>query len=63
MRNGYALCHRGGLLAIGDHLADRSDREIDALRDRLRIGAHRSVEVTVDRVTSAWDAIWTWLRY
>jgi hypothetical protein len=46
MRNGYALCHRKGLLAIGDHLADRSESEIDALRGRLRIGVHRSVEVT-----------------
>jgi hypothetical protein len=46
MRNGYALCSREGLAAIDAHLASLDEAGLDALRARLRIGAHRDVEVT-----------------
>jgi hypothetical protein len=46
MRNGYALCTREGLAAIDAHLASLDEAGLDALRARLRIGAHRDVEVT-----------------
>ena len=46
MRNGYALCTRDGLAAIDAHLAALDEPALDALRARLRIGAHRDVEVT-----------------
>lgn len=46
MRNGYALCSREGLAAIGNHLRSLSAAETDALRGLLRIGVHRDVEVT-----------------
>ncbi len=46
MRNGYALCTRDGLAAIDAHLASLDEPGLDALRARLRIGAHRDVEVT-----------------
>jgi hypothetical protein len=46
MRNGYALCSREGLAAIGTHLRASSAAESDALRALLRIGVHRDVEVT-----------------
>jgi len=46
MRNGYALCSREGLAAIGAWLRGASTVEHDELRSRLRIGLHRDVEVT-----------------
>lgn len=46
MRNGYAMCSRAGLHAIDDHLAALDEAGRDALRQRLRIGLHWSVEVT-----------------
>lgn len=46
MRNGYAMCHQGGLEAINVHLASLSAKDLDALRAKLRIGVHRDVEVT-----------------
>jgi hypothetical protein len=46
MRNGYALCSRDGLAAIGAHLDALSAEEKDALRGLLRIGIHWDVEVT-----------------
>lgn len=48
MRNGYALCTREGLDAIGAHLAALDAAAVDRLRGRLRIGVHRDVEVTDD---------------
>lgn len=47
MRNGYALCTSAGLASIGARLAAMSAGERDALRDRLRVGVHRDVEVTI----------------
>jgi hypothetical protein len=46
MRNGYALCRAGGLALIGDLLGGMSERELDNLRGRLRIGLHWDVKVT-----------------
>ena len=46
MRNGYALCRREGLAAIGAWLRGADAAEHDELRSRLRIGLHRDVEVT-----------------
>jgi hypothetical protein len=46
MRNGYALCTRHGLIAIGDYLRSLNDDERDALRAQLRVGLHADVEVT-----------------
>ena len=46
MRNGYALCTREGLSAIGAWLRAADEAARDALRTRLRIGLHRDVEVT-----------------
>jgi hypothetical protein len=46
MRNGYALCTRAGLEAIGEHIERLSSEQIDNLRGKLRIGMHSDVEVT-----------------
>ncbi len=46
MRNGYALCTREGLAAIGTHLSSLTAEATNTLRGRLRIGVHRDVEVT-----------------
>jgi hypothetical protein len=46
MRNGYALCSRDGLEAIAGYLAGLRSEDIDALRQKLRIGLHSDVEVT-----------------
>lgn len=46
MLNGYALCSRDGLASITAHLGTLGADETDALRDLLRIGVHRDVEVT-----------------
>lgn len=46
MRNGYALCTEEGLARIREQLGDSDERARDVLRDRLRIGVHRDVEVT-----------------
>ena len=46
MRNGYALCTMGGLASIAQKLDPLGPNELTALRDRLRIGIHSSVQVT-----------------
>jgi hypothetical protein len=46
MRNGYALCSHDGLAAISEHLQAQKLAELDMLREKLRIGIHRDVEVT-----------------
>jgi hypothetical protein len=46
MRNGYALCTREGLLAIGAYLDALPADAMDALRGLLRVGTHQDVEVT-----------------
>jgi hypothetical protein len=46
MRNGYALCTQSGLASITRTLDAMSVAEQDSLRDRLRVGLHRDVEVT-----------------
>jgi hypothetical protein len=46
MQNGYALCSRDGLDAIGKHLGALAPEPLDVLRGKLRIGIHRDVEVT-----------------
>ena len=46
MQNGYALCTREGLTAIGHLLETASEDVVDELRGRLAIGLHRDVEVT-----------------
>lgn len=46
MRNGYALCTPAQLTVIDTKLAVMAAGERQALRDRLRVGVHRDVEVT-----------------
>jgi hypothetical protein len=46
MQNGYALCTAGGLDAIAAYLGTLDHGGLDRLRGRLRVGAHRDVEVT-----------------
>jgi hypothetical protein len=46
MRNGYALCTADGLAAIEGYLLDADDARRNRLREHLRIGLHRGVEVT-----------------
>jgi hypothetical protein len=46
MRNGYALCTRSGLEAIGGWLDVSTPEQVDRLRGMLRIGLHHDVEVT-----------------
>lgn len=46
LRNGYALSSARGLHTIDDYLSAASGRDVDSLRDLLRIGLHRDVEVT-----------------
>ena len=60
MHNGYALLTDHGLNTLGPRLAQTDPGELDALRGRLRIGAHYDVEVTVDeaghRVTQVYGS-------
>ena len=46
MRNGYALCTERGLATIAQKLGALDAHGIDALRDVIRIGIHRGVQVT-----------------
>jgi hypothetical protein len=46
MQNGYALCTRAGLDAIGRYLEALKPEQIDLLRGNLSIGVHSDVEVT-----------------
>lgn len=46
MSNGYALCTREGLAAIGSVLVDAPEQVRDTLRGQLAIGLHRDVQVT-----------------
>jgi hypothetical protein len=46
MQNGYALGTGSGLDAISRYLGTLPEDRIDALREKLRIGLHRHVEVT-----------------
>jgi len=46
MRNGYALCTRDGLDAIAAYITALPAEGLDALRGKLRVGAHWDVEVT-----------------
>jgi hypothetical protein len=46
MRNGYALCTDNGLATIAQKLEALDIDGIDALRDVIRIGFHRGVQVT-----------------
>ena len=46
MRNGYALCTEGGLATIAQKLGALDTHGVDALRDVIRIGIHRGVQVT-----------------
>ena len=46
MRNGYALCTEKGLATIARKLEALDVHGIDELRDVLRIGLHRGVQVT-----------------
>jgi hypothetical protein len=46
MRNGYALCTRSGLEAIGGWVDSATPEQVDRIRRMLRIGLHHDVEVT-----------------
>ncbi len=47
MRNGYALLTEHALATLGPRLAAMDPVDLDALRGRLRIGAHWDVQVTL----------------
>jgi hypothetical protein len=47
MQNGYALASKEGLREIAERLRQCDDRELDALRARLRIGVQWDTEVTI----------------
>jgi hypothetical protein len=47
MSNGYALASRSGLNEISDLLRTADDRQLDALRSRLRIGLQWQTQVTL----------------
>ncbi len=46
MRNGYALCTEEGLATISQTLDSLDVHGVDRLRDLIRIGIHRGVQVT-----------------
>lgn len=48
MRNGYALASSAGLIEISDRLRRSSEGELDALRQRLRIGIQWNTQVTLN---------------
>ena len=48
MRNGYAMCTADGLSTVRERLATMGESERGQLRDQLRVGVHRDVEVTAD---------------
>lgn len=48
MQNGYAMCSEAGLASITERLARMSAADVDALRDRLRVGLHQDVQVTLE---------------
>ena len=47
MRNGYALCSSAGLQEVNRKLSQASEQDRDAIRQMLRIGVQRDVEVTL----------------
>ncbi len=47
MKNGYALASENGLKTINGILNNKSESEIDALRQLLRIGLQKNTEVTL----------------
>ena len=47
MSNGYALDCPNGLVTINQHLGQLSEDGLDALRQKLRIGIHTGIEVTL----------------
>lgn len=47
MRNGYALATHAGLIEISNRLRAANEGELDALRQRLRIGIQWDTQVTV----------------
>lgn len=48
MRNGYALASHSGLVEISNRLRASSERELDELRQLLRIGIQWSTQVTLN---------------
>lgn len=46
MRNGYAMFDLPALDAVGERLSSMNDDDLDEARGHLRVGVHRSVEVT-----------------
>ncbi len=47
MENGYCFATRSGLQKIGNLLKESDEREVDALRSKLRIGMQWNTEVTL----------------
>lgn len=48
MKNGYAFASHNGLVEITKHLRASSEREIDKIRQRLRIGIQWNTQVTLN---------------
>lgn len=48
MKNGYALASRRGLIEISNRLRTSSERELDKVRQLLRIGIQWNTQVTLD---------------
>ena len=47
MTNGYALDSKNGLAKINEYLSQLTDENLDALQQKLRIGVHSGIEVTL----------------
>src|SRR5207248_7035237 len=48
MRNGYALASHSGLVEISNRLRASSEKELDGLRQLLRIGIQWNTQVTLN---------------
>lgn len=48
MRNGYALASEEGLAQINARLASATERELDQVREKLKVGVHWRTQVTIN---------------
>lgn len=48
MRNGYCLPTSSGLTQIENHLSHCSERELDDIRAKLKVGVQSNTQVTID---------------
>jgi hypothetical protein len=53
MKNGYALCYKESLDAIGKYLNNASEEQKDVIRRALRVAIHSDVQVTISSLSSS----------